>query len=328
MSKEKQVTIIDKLTNLGLPVTDAEKIVDSFSEVVDTMQVLDKELVEFNKHEKIDEKVCQQAKTIRLKLVKNRTRGDEIHTELKSTLLLRTKAIDGVRNVYKLQISEREAKLKEIETHFERIEQQKKEELHKQRVEELSKYVEDVSIYNLAVMGDEGFDELVKNSKTVFDNKVAEDKRLEEKRVEKEKLDQIEREKIEIENEKLKKEAEERDKLQIEKDEKLKKEREIQQARLDNEAKKNAKLQKQIDDKKKADDEEREQIEADEKIVKEQQAQADKARELAPDKDKLVSFSNALEAVALPTLKTDEAKTKLNEALKLINQAQLLLKTL
>jgi len=74
MSKEKQVTIIDKLTNLGLPVTDAEKIVDSFSEVVDTMQVLDKELVEFNKHEKIDEKVCQQAKTIRLKLVKNRTR--------------------------------------------------------------------------------------------------------------------------------------------------------------------------------------------------------------------------------------------------------------
>ena len=328
MSKEKNLVIINKITELGLPITDAEKIVASFSEVAKTMSGLDKELVEFNKHKEITKEVCDKARGIRLRFVKNRTLSDRIHKDLKSDLLLRTRAIDGVRNVYKLKMSEREEKLMDVEKHFEKIEQARLDKIHDERIGKLVKYVEDVSIYNLRDMSQHGFDELLNNSKFIYEQKIKAEKKAEVERIAKEKADEEKRKIIEEENKKLKAEAEAREK-------ELEKERVEQENKLIEERKKVEIERLELEKKLKAEVEAREKLEAEKKEaakLKEEQFKKElevkRQAKLAPDKNKLIAFSNAFEEIELPILESEEAKIKLNEALKLINQAQLLLKTL
>lgn len=318
---EVSLTIVDRISQeVGIPITDAEKIVGSFAEVAKGMSELDKELVKFNQHEEVTEEVCHQAREIRLKYKKVRTKGDEIHKAIKEGVLLRTKAIDGVRNIYKLKATEVETKLKDIELHFENIEQAKKDKVNAERELELIKYVEDVSMYNFKEMSDEAFENLIKTVKTAWDVEQEAIKKAEDDKIEAEKKEKEEQEKTRLENIKLKKEAEEKEAELAKEREAKEKELEAERLKAKKEAEEKARLQKEIDDKKAEDDRL-----AKEKADKEQadelaRLQSEKDAELAPDKDKLLAFAKALEAIDVPELQTQEGKDTLSKALDFLGQ--------
>ena len=428
MTEEKNLTIVQKITDIGLPLTDAEKIVASFSEISERMLELDKELIEFNKinPEEITEAVCKKAKVLRLKHVKIRTRGDEIHSNLKSDVLLRTRAIDGVRNIYKLKLSEREDKLQKIEKHFEMIKKAKQDKIFEDRANELSKYVEDISVYNLREMSNDGYNEILKNSKIIYDQKLKEEKEEKERAEAKAKavelynkrkeelipywqflkedqisadfgelpqesfdiiLREVKQAKVEYDKKQADIQAENARLKKIE-DDRKKSEQEAKEAKdkyfeekkgiligmgfkysedsfgfvLDNiwssyyekvynldkkgfdellvdiknaiskheqllkEKADKAKLQKEIDDKRKADEEaqEKARLEADKQTRID--AELKKQAELAPDKEKLISYADALNEVKLPALNSEEAKVILQEAQELLSKVIIKLK--
>lgn len=328
---EKDLTIIQNITDkitteIGLPKTDAELIVASFSEVAKSMHELDTELLEFNKHTEITKEVCEQARNIRLRYVKVRTLGDEIHTKIKANVLLRTKAIDGVRNIFKLKATEIETKLKDIELYFEKLEQAKKDKINAERELELSKYVEDVSMYNYKEMTDEVFTSLVSSVKKVWEAEQQAIKQAEEERIEREKAEKEEQERIRVENERLKKEAEAREReLEKERAEQNKK-FEAEQLKAKKEAEAREKIQ--IELKKKEEEEKRKKEEEQRKVEQERLAklEAEKQARLAPDKDKLKLYAKMLSEVEIPELQTEESKQTLLEASKLLNQVLLILR--
>lgn len=148
----------------------------------------------------------------------------------------------------------------------------------------------------------------------------AENKRLEKEAIEKERIEKIERDKREkAEKERLEKEKIERVKIDNEKIRLAKIEAEKQDvlnAKIEKERLAKEKLQKELQDKK-----DKEIKEANEKAAKE------KSLLLAPDKDKLLKLSVDFLAYPLPELKSNEAKSILNDVKILINKISVHIKT-
>jgi len=353
-----ELTLVDKITKeIGLPITDAEKIVASFSKVAKSVKEWEKKLSEFNKEQKeeITKEICQQARELRIEGKNIRIDADKKHKELKEYSLLTGRAIDGVKNLYKLKISEREDKLEKIEKHFEMVEQAKKDKLNAERELLLSKYVIDVSMYNYKEMTDEVFSNLIETVKKIWETEQEAIKQAELDRIAKEQAEKEEQERIRVENEKLKKEAEAREKelekeraeqkkkLEAEqakakkeaeaREKELEKERaeqkkklEAEQAKAKKEAEAREKLEAEIRAKK--DEEERLRKEEELRLAKEKadKMEAEKQAQLAPDKDKLKLYAKALSEVEIPELQTEDAKNTLREASKLLNQVLLILR--
>jgi len=215
--------------------TDAQQIISAFGETAATISVLDKNFTEFSNVKEINEEVCADAKTLRLQYVKARTGADSVHKEIKAQVLLRSKAIDGARNIFKLQISEREKHLMEIEKHFEKIEEEKKQKKMLERIELLKAIgIEDVKDLYLDQMTDQIWDGYYSGAKLKIevDNKrIADELAEEQKRI----ADKA------IEDERIRKENKE-----------LQKERDAAQKKIDDANKKLADAQKKIDDAKDA----------------------------------------------------------------------------
>ena len=324
-----ELTLVDKITKeIGLPITDAEKIVASFSKVAKSVKEWEKKLSEFNKEQKeeITKEICQQARELRIEGKNIRIDADKKHKELKEYSLLTGRAIDGVKNLYKLKISEREDKLEKIEKHFEMVEQAKKDKLNAERELLLSKYVIDVSMYNYKEMTDEVFSNLIETVKKIWETEQEAIKQAELDRIAKEQAEKEEQERIRVENEKLKKEAEAREK-ELEKERaEQKKKLEAEQAKAKKEAEAREKLEAEIRAKK--DEEERLRKEEELRLAKEKadKMEAEKQAQLAPDKDKLKLYAKALSEVEIPELQTEDAKNTLREASKLLNQVLLILR--
>lgn len=124
----------------SLAPTDAEQIIVAFSETAILLKDLQPDLEKILATKDITKEVCAEAKALRLKYVKVRTQSvDDTHKKVKAATLLRAKAIDGMKNLFLLQLSEKENPLMDIEKHFERIEEEKKATLVKARSEMMEK---------------------------------------------------------------------------------------------------------------------------------------------------------------------------------------------
>ena len=186
--------------------TDAEMIIASYSETVKSLSELDKDFKKFAKVKEITEEISADAKALRLLYVKVRTSTEATHKKIKADVLLRSRAIDGAKNIFMLQLSERETPLMEIEKHFEKLEDEKKQKLKAERIEKLKKFItgEQNAIEALAKLDDlyldqmttEIWDSFYAGEKAKFDTaqakikkdaedekKAIEEKELHEKRV-------------------------------------------------------------------------------------------------------------------------------------------------
>ncbi len=200
----------------------------------------------------INPDTCKKAKRLRLDIAKVRIDADKVRKEQKEEYLRAGNAIQGVYNILKFAVADKEEKLKDIETHYERIEEEKKKRLQAERELELVKYDVDGSALALGAMNDLVWDNFLSGAKANHDAVIAAEKKAEEDRIEAERKAAEEREKIRFENERLKEEAAETAKVNAEIARKAEEERQIQKVQIREEREARAKFEREIADRKAA----------------------------------------------------------------------------
>ena len=191
----------------------------------------------------IDQELTVKAKRLRIDIGKVRIETEKVRKEQKDEYLRAGKAIDGVSNILKWAVSDKENKLKEIENHFEIKERERLDELQIERAEKISKYLEDSHERDLSSMEGDVWSAYFNSKKKEFEDRIAAEKKAEQDRIAKEKEEAKERERIRKENERLIKESKEREKSakreeskreaeRKERDENERKERELYEAKI------------------------------------------------------------------------------------------------
>lgn len=198
----------------------------------------------------IDKSVCDEAATLRKKLVKLRTGIADIHKTEKAFYLASGRYVDALKNKHTLPIEQMEEKLSEIEKYYENIEKQRIADLQTVRELELQPYeVENISALALGVMADSVWINFLAGTKAGYEKKKEDERLADEARVE---AARVEAERIEaqrIENERLKKEAEEREAILLAERQAAEAERKRMQAAADAQAAEAARLAKIESDK-------------------------------------------------------------------------------
>ncbi len=250
----------------------------------------------------------QKARELRLKLKEIRVNAEKTKVELKEQSLREGNAIQGVFNIIKALIVPVEEHLEKQEKFAEVKEQERKSRVLVERIEKLSKYVNDVSLYSLENMADEVFNNLLAGCKQSWEKAREDEVKAEEERVAKVKAEREEQERVRLENEKLRREAEEKEKL-------LQKEREEQNKKFEEERKKREavelklKAEKEVQERKER--EEREKAE----VVKKAEEDAKREALLAPDKNKLMEFALNIDKLIAPSVASRDAGLILEKAL-------------
>ena len=255
--------------------------------------------------------LMEDARNKRLELRRVRINVENTRKELKAESIREGKAIDGIANIIKALIVPAEKHLEKQEKYAEVKEKERLEKSYSERVERLSKYVGDVSFYNLKEMSDDVFEKLLEGCKKGYEAQVRAEKQIEIERIAKEKADREEQERIREENEKLKIEAKKREEEEAIRTKKLnEKLRAERKAKREIEAKAN----------KERADREREEREARQKIEAERRAKEEAERQalLAPDKEKLIDLAGQIGKMELPNVKSKAAGNVINEAEKML----------
>lgn len=192
----------------------AEKIKATFEPMAKMLLEFEKafEEVKSEAGKEITKDVTIKAKRLRIDIGKVRRDTEKVRIAEKEEYLRAGKAIDGVSNVLKWAVIDKENELKEIENHFEIQEQKRLEKLQAERVGKLLKYAEDAEERNLSDMDNDVWQAYFTTKKKEYDDRIAAEKQAEIDRIAKEKAEAAERVRIRKENELLKKEAEEKEK--------------------------------------------------------------------------------------------------------------------
>lgn len=133
--------------------------------------------------EKPSKDSCNRAKELRKKISKIRINAEKEKTALKKEYLMGGNAVQGVYNILKFAVSEKEEKLKERETHFERMEEQRLADLQIEREEELAKYDIDGSLMRLGEMDNLVWSNFLAGTRTNWENQREAERKAEEQRL-------------------------------------------------------------------------------------------------------------------------------------------------
>jgi len=290
------------LKAFGAPFTEAGVILVDYKSIVVT------------KEDQFD--LMADARTKRLALKNIRVEVEKKRKELKENSLRTGRAIDSVAKYVKDTIEPAEEYLDLQEKFGEIKAAEKAAKIKLDRIEKLMQYTDDISLYNLDGMSDEQFESLLAGIKSQHEAKLADEKRIEDERIAQEKAAIVEQERIKIENESLRKEAEAKE---VEREIERKAEAD-QQAKIQAVADK-ARIAAQVElDKERA---KLETIEAEQKARddadKKAQIEKDDAERralLSPDKDKLITFAQAIDTIRLtklPVVKSKQAQVIVDE---------------
>ncbi len=139
--------------------------------------------------------LMKQARELRLKLVKVRTKGiNEKHKELKADSLKYSNLLDEIKRTATSEIESVEAFLETQEKFAETKEAERKAAMKLEREALLKPFEVDTLYWDLATMPEENFQKLLKDSELAFNARVAEAKRLEDERIENERKARVFRE--------------------------------------------------------------------------------------------------------------------------------------
>ncbi len=142
----------------------------------------------------IDGPLTAKAKRLRIDIGKVRIATEKARVSQKEEYLRAGKAIDGVSNILKWAVTDRENKLKEIEDYFTIQEQERLSALQAKRVRLLCEYVEDAGERDLSGMEEDVWQAYLGAKKKEHEDRIeaerkAEAERLEAERIEKEKAE-------------------------------------------------------------------------------------------------------------------------------------------
>lgn len=136
----------------------------------------------------ITEDLCKKAKRLRLDIAKIRTSADKERKSQKDEYLRASNAIQGVYNILKFAVVEKEEKLKEIENYYANLEKERKAKLQIERSEELEKYEVEVIPENLGDMSDDVWNNFIAGTKFNYETQKEAERKAEAERVEKERI--------------------------------------------------------------------------------------------------------------------------------------------
>ncbi len=295
---ENEIAVIVKENDLEK--TQAEIILGGLSNFLEQAKKWEKEAksIVVTDVSQVDE--MKKARELRLIGKNIRVEAEKRRKALKEDSLRVGKVIDSVGNLIKAVIEPIEAYLENQEKFAERIETERKERINAERIQKLSQYIEDTSIYNVKEMSEEAFEKLLETSKIAHEAVIEANKKAEKERLEKEKAEKEEQERIKKENIRLNKEAEEK-----------KKQDEIKEKeRIEEKKKADEKLKKEQDEKKKLEDELKARKDEEEKAKREKEAkelkekndklEAERQAKLAPEKDKLFAYAESIKNISAP----------------------------
>jgi len=148
--------------------------------------------------EEITKELTARAKRLRLDIGKVRVKTEKLRKTEKEEYLRAGKAIDGVSNILKWAVTDKENRLKEIEDHFEIMERKRLEALQAERVEALSQYVENAQERDLSSMEDDVWNAYIATKKKEYEDRLEAERKAEQERIEAERKEKLrwEREKI------------------------------------------------------------------------------------------------------------------------------------
>jgi hypothetical protein len=244
---------------------------------------------------------CSMAKRLRLDILKVRTSADKVRKEQKEEYLRAGNAIQGVYNILAYAVTDKENKLKEIETYYERIEAERIEKLAQDREIELDKYEATHEGVDLGNMTESVWNNFIAGVKANYQALKEAERKAEEERIAREKREKEEQERIRKENEKLRLEAAKREKELEEERKKAEAERKAKEEELRLEREERERERRAEEEKLKKEQEERRRIEEDarrkeqERLRREREEKAlkeaeEKRKANAPDKEKLVTL--------------------------------------
>lgn len=196
-------------TKFGLEKSKADQIQAVFVPMVATLKEFESRYNEIIVQKEITEELTLKAKRLRLDIAKVRTSAEKARKDEKEAYLKAGKAIDGIANILKFAVSEKEDKLEKIEKHFELLEEKRRAELESSRISTLIEFGIDGTQMKLGEMQDDVWSNYLAGTKLNHEAKKEAEKKAEEERLAKAKAEEEEKERIRLENENLKKEAEE-----------------------------------------------------------------------------------------------------------------------
>jgi type IV secretory pathway VirB10-like protein len=286
--------------NAGLAPTGVENLLNKFAAYFNEAKKLAEGAREIIVTDESQTDLMLKARETRLTLKSLRTHVEAVRVELKEQSLREGRAIDGVSNLIKALIVPVEEHLEKQEKYAEVKALERIQKKYEERVNLLSPFVDDISLYAIKDMPDAVFDNLLAGCKASYQAKKDAEAKVEADRIAKEKAKEEEDRKIREENEKLKKDAEIKEKesarIAAEQEEKLNKER---KAREDAEAK--LKAEKEAQEKKERDDK------AAEDARKAAEEETKRKALLAPDKEKLIELAGTIDKITFPAVSSKEA---------------------
>jgi len=206
----------EQIKNVFVPMT---KMLHEFEAMYDN-------IIEESKKE-ITKDLIKEAKKLRLEIARIRIDTEKERKAQKEEYLRAGKAIDGVANILKWAVTEKEEKLEEIERYYERIESERLQKIQTERESELRKYVDiNYPVGKLSEMAEDVWNIYIAGKRIEYNDRIIAEKRAEEERIAREKREREENERIRIENEKLR---EQQEKIRLE-NERIKKEQEKKEA--------------------------------------------------------------------------------------------------
>lgn len=174
----------------------------------------------------ITKQVMASARRLRLDIAKVRTETERVRKAEKEESLRCGKAIDGVANILKWAIMEKEKRLQEIEDTAERMEKARLDHIRAQRMELVEPYLDGESVaHDLASLADDVWEAYLSLKKQRHQERLEAEALAKARAEEKARAEAEERERIRQENARLKAEAEERERLAKEERRKAEEER-------------------------------------------------------------------------------------------------------
>ena len=209
--------LIIQATDFGVEPSKAQAIEAVFVPMVQMLKSFETQfdsiLEEYKKE--VTEELVKKAKRLRLDIARVRIDTDKERKREKEFYLLGGRAVDGIANILKNAVVEKESVLSEIENHFENIKIKQLEAIREERINLLTPYdVDNIEQMQIGIMPQDVFDNFLAGVKKNYEDKKQAEIEAEIERIRIEEEKRKEEERIRSENAKLKAEAEERDKLE------------------------------------------------------------------------------------------------------------------
>ena len=173
-----------------MPPSKAEQIRGVFVPMADKLQTFEDayNLVMQRAAEEVTPAVSKDARRLRLDIAKVRIEAEKARKEIKAEYVLAGKAIDGVSNILKWAVTEKETALEKIEKHAEHMEQERLAAVHAARCEALFPYVDEVPSIDFSAMDDDVWSAYLSTKKRDHEDRVAAEAKAEAERVERERV--------------------------------------------------------------------------------------------------------------------------------------------